>query len=63
MAAETKRTFDPDIVTIEQLADILHCSVDRLRRVPLSELHATEDAKRAAVIELPLTVRNRNAKA
>ena len=26
-------------------------------------VHATEDAKRAAVIELPLTVRNRNAKA
>ena len=40
MTAETKRALDPDILTIEELAEVLRCSVDTLRRVSLSELPA-----------------------
>ena len=33
-------SLDPDILVIEEVARLLHCSVDTLRRVPKEELPA-----------------------
>ena len=37
---QSARSLDPDILVIEDVARLLHCSVDTLRRVPKEELPA-----------------------